>query len=269
MVEIFDNIRKIYQFSLPCAELASYIEFFSESSPEATQSFAGNTCFTVKMFPSFTPTFWINLGSPYYLTLGNKRFLVPAGKDILLTRDSIAERYNEPTDHIFSVKFFPGGLESVLGIDQSCMAGKLVQLQDVLPAAFIMRIKKAGGFDVRKKLLEEYLLAQMKIKKTRTHYIELVGKTIALYEGGNMKYNVDELSERLFITSKTINRYFTKVVGITPKRYLSIVRSRTALTAFVADKKKFDPAVFGYHDMSHFYKETMRFTGERMPDNGR
>lgn len=90
MVEIFDNIGKIYQFSLPCEELASYIEFFSESSPDATYAFAGNTCFTVKMFASLTPTFWINLGTPYYLTLGNKRFLIPADKDILLTRDTIA-----------------------------------------------------------------------------------------------------------------------------------------------------------------------------------
>ena len=268
MVEIFDNIRKIYQFSLPCEELANYIEFFSESSPDATHAFAGNAWFTVKMFPSLTPTFWINLGTPYYLTLGNKRFLIPAEKDILLTRDTIAERYNQPVDHLFSVKFYPGALEFVLGIDQSGMAGKLVQLQDVLPVAIIERIRKANGFKTRKRLLEDYLLSQMRIKKQRTHYIELVSKTIAMYEDGNMKYNVDELAERMFTTSKTINRYFTRVVGITPKKYLSIVRSRTALTAFVANKKTFDPAVFGYHDMSHFYKESIKFTGERMIDQG-
>jgi AraC-like DNA-binding protein len=268
MTEIFDNIRKIYQFSLPCEELASYIEFFSESSPGATQAFAGNACFTVKMFPSLTPTFWINLGTPYYLTLGSKRFLVPAGKDILLTRDTIAERYNQPADHLFTVKFYPGALESVLGIDQSRMAGKLVHLQDVLPADVIMRIKKVNGFEARKKLFENYFLDQMHIKRSRTLYIELVSKTIALYEEGGMKYNVDELSERMFTTSKTINRYFNKVVGITPKKYLSIVRSRTALTAFVSDKKKFEPTVFGYHDMSHFYKEAIKFTGNRMIGRG-
>jgi methylphosphotriester-DNA--protein-cysteine methyltransferase len=139
----------------------------------------------------------------------------------------------------------------------------------VLPASLIIRIRKANGFNERKKLLEDHFLSQMKIKRARTHYIELVTDTITTYEGGNMKYNVDELAERLFITSKTINRYFNKVVGITPKRYLSIVRSRTALTAFVLDKKGFDPAVYGYHDMSHFYKEAIKFTGERMIGQGR
>jgi hypothetical protein len=40
MVEIFDNIRKIYRFGTPGAELAEHIEFFAESSIEATQQFA-------------------------------------------------------------------------------------------------------------------------------------------------------------------------------------------------------------------------------------
>lgn len=269
MVEIFDNIRKIYLFSPPCEELTDYIEFFSESSTDATQAFAGNAGFTVKMFPSWTPTFWINLGAPYYLKLGNKRYFIPPGRDILVTRDSVAERYNTPADNLFTIKFFPGGLETVLGIDQSGLAGKLVHLKEVLPASFILCIKKANDFEERKKLLNNFFLSQIKKRNPRAHYTELVKKTIATYETGNMQYNVDELSERLFITSKTINRYFTKVIGITPKSYLSIVRSRTALTAYVSDKKGFDPSVFGYHDMSHFYKEIMKFTGERMAVHNR
>lgn len=264
MVEIFDNIRKIYLFSPPCEELADHIEFFSESSADATQAFAGNVGFTVKMFPSWTPTFWINLGTPYYLTLGNKRHFIPPGRDILVIRDTIAERHNLPADHLFTIKFYPGGLEAVLGIDQSSLTGTLVHLQDVLPASFIQCIKKANGFEERKKLLEDFFLSQMKLKNPRAHYTELVRKTIATYETGSMQYNVDELSERLFITSKTINRYFNKVVGISPKNYLSIIRSRTALTAYVSDKKGFDPSFFGYYDMSHFYKEVIKFTGERM-----
>ncbi|MEO8175002.1 MAG: helix-turn-helix domain-containing protein, partial [Sediminibacterium sp.] len=245
------------------------IEFFSESSPDATHVFTGNDRFTVKMFPSWTPTFWINLGSPYYLALGNKRYFIPFEKDILVTRDTIAERQNQPSDHLFTIKFYPGGLETVLGIDQSNMAGKPVLLRRVLPASFILSIKRAKDFEERKKLLEDFFLTQIKTKKPRGHYTELVSKTIATYEAGSMQYNVDELSERLFITSKTINRYFNKVIGTTPKHYLSILRSRNALTAYVSSKKGFDPSVFGYHDMSHFYKEAIKFTGERMAVHNR
>jgi AraC-like DNA-binding protein len=269
MVEIFDNIRKLYLFSPPSEELADYIEFFSESSAEATHAFAGNDCFTVKMFPSWTPTFWINLGTPYYLTLENKRYKIPAHNDIVVTRDAIAERYNHPLDHIFTVKFYPGGLETVLGINQTRLAGKPIQLHELLPPVIIHQIKKANEFGERKKLLEAHFLSQMKKKRPGAHYLELVRKTIATYEKGNMQYNVDEIAARLFITSKTINRYFNKAVGISPKSYLSIIRSRAALTAFVSGRKEFDPSSFGYHDMSHFYKEIVRFTGERMAANNR
>jgi hypothetical protein len=56
MVEILDNIRKLYHFSAPCPELANFIEFFSESSGEATVCHAANACFTVKMY--FTSLTW-------------------------------------------------------------------------------------------------------------------------------------------------------------------------------------------------------------------
>ena len=37
-----------------------------------------------------------------------------------------------------------------------------------------------------------------------------------------MQLNTSAVAERLFITSKTINRYFNRVVGISPKSFLSI-----------------------------------------------
>ncbi|WP_256449937.1 hypothetical protein [Chitinophaga sp. GbtcB8] len=35
-----------------------------------------------------------------------------------------------------------------------------------------------------------------------------------------------------------------------------------ALTAYVANKKAFAPCNYGYYDMSHFYREMIRFTGQ-------
>jgi hypothetical protein len=58
MVEIFDNIRKIYCFSTAGAELAEHIEFFAESPVEATQQFAPHAPFSVKMFASCPPHFF-------------------------------------------------------------------------------------------------------------------------------------------------------------------------------------------------------------------
>jgi len=74
MVEIFDNIRKIYRFTAPREELSDKIEFFSESCAESTQLHTRGDPFTVKMFSSWTPTIWINLGPSYELAVNKKRF---------------------------------------------------------------------------------------------------------------------------------------------------------------------------------------------------
>jgi len=261
MVEIFDNIRQLYRFSAPCEELGSYIEFFSESSSDATRSYTGDNCFSVKMFASFTPTFWINLGSPYHLITENNKYVIPPAKDIMVVRNGIVERRNLPSDYIFTVKFFPGGLESILDISQSNMVNKVIDLHHIIPASLIAQVKKINRFENRMQLLQDFFLLSLKRKRKTDHYLQFVKDTIAWYEQGNMQFNVSELAARRFTTSKTINRYFNRVIGISPKEYFSIVRSRTSLTAWTANKKAFEPANFGYYDMSHFYKEAVKFTG--------
>ncbi len=264
MTEIFDNIRSIYHFSVPCEELLPYVEFFSESSAVATYTHTGNTSFTVKMFPSYTPTFWFNLGVAYELGVGKDRYHIPAGRDVLVVRNSTVERFNHPADHLFSVKFFPGALETILGVDQSGMTDRVVDLHEILPATLIRQVKAQRHFEQRMKVLQDFLLMQLQTKKKRDHYLHFVQQTIAEYEAGNLQYNVGEMCAQMFTTSKTISRYFDRVIGVTPKNYFSVVRARTALTAFVANRQLFIPDKFGYYDMSHFYREMVKFTGQRM-----
>jgi AraC-like DNA-binding protein len=254
--------KKIYQFSAPCGELTNYIEFFSESSYEETARFTAGEQFNVKMFPSWTPTFWINLGAPYQVEMGKERYLVKPEKDILVVRDSIATRHNLPADHIFTVKFFPGGLEAILGISQAGLAGKIVDLGDLLPLQLIHRVKRSGNFERRMELLQDFFLLQYQHQKKKDHYLHLVRDSIDAYANGSMQYNTTEIAGKMFITSKTINRYFHQVIGTSPKKYFSIIRARTALTAYVANKAGFLPDRYGYHDMSHFYREMIRFTGK-------
>jgi len=264
MVEIFDNIKKIYRFGAPCGELADHIEFFSESSAEQTALLSAGQNFQVKMFPSWTPTIWINLGAPYQLELGSNSRLIGQEEDILLLRDDIAIRHNLPTDYIFSVKFFPGGLEAIFGINQAKMTGKHIDLRSILPGRLIQAVKNTGAFDQRVELLQNFFLQNFTRQKKKDHYIQLVRDSLDAYTAGGMQYNTSEIAGKIFTSSKTINRYFNNIVGTGPKKYFSIVRARMALTAYVAGKQTFLPEDFGYHDRSHFYKEMQKFTRQRL-----
>lgn len=264
MVEIFDNIHKIYQYKAPCAELADYIEFFSESSYEATGRYMANQGFTVKLFPSWTPTFWINLGSPYQLFLGQQRYAIQPEEDVLILRNTIVERHNLPTDHIFTVKFSPGGFEAIFGIPQTQLADKVVGLHHVLPFQLIQKVKRISLFEERMELLQNFFLNTYKETKGKSHYFNVVKKAIETYGSGNMEYSNGEIAKELFATNKTIYRYFNNVIGTTPKNYFSTLRARTALSDYVIDRKLFSPYDYGYYDMSHFYKDVVKFTGKKL-----
>ena len=267
MIEIFDNIRKIYTFTDACPELADHIEFFSESSHQATQQYIGDRSFSVKMFPSWTPTFYINLGEPYFISVGQQQHLISADQDILILRDSIVERYNTPADNIFTVKFYPGGLEAVLGLSQVRCTGRVIDLKTILPAKLIKQIKQPLSFIERCELMQQFLLSRLKNKFKNDHYLKFVRGCIENYSLSGSQLNTGEMAERMFVSSKTINRYFHRVVGLSPKNYFSIMRARTALTAYVNSDQSFIPYNYGYYDMSHFYKDVVNFTGKKLVEH--
>ena len=266
MTEIFDNIRGIYDFHLPCEPLRPFIEFFSESSPERTARLSAGKPFTVEMFPSWTPTFWINLGAPYRLTTGHSHQKISPDNHILVLRDTPTTRHNHCADHIFTVKFFPGGLEPTLGINQTNFIGRVVPLREILPARLLDEIKTASSATQRISLLENHFLTTIARRPDKDHYTQLVRDSIGLFENTAMLPNTSQLAERLFIHSKTINRYFHRVIGLPPKQYFSILRARIALTSYLAERRNFSPEAFGYFDKSHFYKTVRQFTGRRITD---
>lgn len=267
MTEIFDNIRKLYRFHTPANELAGYVEFFSESCPQETFRCVADHCFSVRMFQSWTPTCYINLGEPYQMAIGANRYLIQADMDVLILRNSVVERFNLPTDHIFTIKFYPGGLEAILGISQVPLADRLVQLETIIPSATIQRIKQLPTFDERVQLVESYLISQYQQRKKADHYQTIVADTIGTFEASGLVLHPGQLADRMFVTSKTINRYFHRVVGSSPKQYLSALRTRSALGAYVANRKQFAPDDYGYYDMSHFYKDVIQFTGQKLSAN--
>lgn len=268
MTEIFDNIRKLYRFYVPDNELADYIEFFSESSAQETYHYVADNRFTIRMFPSWTPTFYINLGEPYQLTVGPAHYRIEKSTDVLILRNNIVERHNLPTDHIFSVKFFPGGLEAILGINQVKLVDQVVNLNTVLPATLLHHAKQLTDFEERTELIQNFFLDQLNSRKKTDHYRQLVTSTVGTFDSSSLTLNTGQLAERMFLTSKTINRYFHRVIGTPPKKYFTTLRARTALLNYVANKDRFTPDDYGYYDMSHFYKDVVKFTGRKLSEYG-
>ncbi len=266
MVEIFDDIRKLYRFVAPCDELINYIEFFSETDVEAATQYIGTEKFTVKLFPSYTPTIWVNLGSPYTLTNGSKQVCIDAHTDILLLRNDIVERTNLRTDNIFTVKFHPGGFEAVFGIEQQKIGSNIININTLLPTGFLDKLKKLDCFEERIVMLQQYFLSLLNLKFAGNYLYQKVLHAVNTFTNSQMTYSNQKLAGELAVTDKTLYRYFKNIIGIAPKNYFSIVRTRTALTCYVSNKESFSPYDYGYYDMSHFRKAVAQFTGKKLAD---
>ena len=272
MIEILHNIRAAYEFLPPCEELRPYVEFFAQSAPAslARAPLAGPAPLSSgTMFPSWTPTCYLNLGPAYLLELAGRRYQVQAGEDVLLLRDTTVVRHKAATDNLFTLKFHPGGLEAVLGFNQVPLVGRLVPLTQVLPAALLTQLRQPQSFAERAGLRQQYFLRAYRRAQPPDHYVTLVHDAIGEYQASGLVLNTSAVAERVFLTSRTINRYFHRVVGTSPTHYFSLLRARTALTAFVDRPATFAPSDYGYYDASHFAKAVRNFTGQRLPRAGR
>lgn len=264
MTEIFDDIRKIYIFQKPCFELEPCIDFFSETCAVSTAQYIDSEEFTVKMFPSFTPTIWMNLGTNYYLNDGEKNQQIDKQTDILVLRNTALERRNHFTDHIFTVKFRPTGFEAIFGFSQSKIGSNFVDIKQIMGQSFIQKIKQQNSFEDRIYLLEKFFLNKLLLNLSRNHEIDPISKAIEQFEYSNYTLNMSTLAERMSLSEKTFYRYFKHTIGTNPKNFFCIMRARKALTAYQIDKSAFSPYDFGYYDFGHFSKDVVRFTGNNL-----
>lgn len=192
-------------------------------------------------------------------------FAASAHTDILLLRNEVVERRNLPTDNIFTVKFNPGGFEAIFGFSQTNIGSEVIPLQQLIPAALIRQLKNFGCLEDRIRLLQDFFLGKLEQqKRADPYYLQCIQETVAAFSGSGMTAGTQELAKLLFISDKSLYRYFTRIVGTSPKNYLAITRARTALTAYVKDARHFSPDQYGYYDRSHFYKDVVRFTGRKL-----
>lgn len=263
MIEIFNNIRQLYRFYPPNQSFSPYIEFFSETDVEHSAFVIREEKFTVKLFPSFTPTIWMNLGSPYQLFNGNIPHQVDERTDVLVLRSQTIERKNAPSDNIFTIKFLPGGFEAIFGISQNKIAENVVSLSDLMPKQIINKIKGAPDFETRIKLWEDYLTERKSIC-AQNHYLHTVQKSTNVFLAAGMGLSLSQLADKVCMSERSMNRYFNEVVGTGPKNYFNTIKARTSITEFIKAPEDFSCNAYGYYDMSHFYRDAIRFTGTRL-----
>jgi len=111
----------------------------------------------------------------------------------------------------------------------------------------------------RIKIVEQFLLSQFKDIQTDKLIVEAV--KLIYQSKGTMR--VKELNEKLFISQSPFEKRFRKVVGITPKKFASIIRFNSVLDNLNETKSLTEICYENnFFDQAHFIKDFKQFTGD-------
>jgi AraC-like DNA-binding protein len=107
-------------------------------------------------------------------------------------------------------------------------------------------------------LLENFLLARIRLPAPDP----LVAAAVAWLEGKNGAGRIDQLTRYVGLSQSALERRFRRVVGISPKRFASVVRLRHAVQLRAAGVSSSILAhTAGYFDQAHFINDFRRATG--------
>lgn len=152
---------------------------------------------------------------------------------------------------IFAVRFKPLAIELLENINLKALLNTSINLDIDFIGIDTLDFDNFKDFCDH---IENYLQSRMeKVKSINDMKIRLFNEIFK-----KEIFNVQELSEKVFWTSRQINRYFNFTFGLSLKEYLNILRCNQNYKAISNNRISLQS---NYFDQSHFIKEIRKYTG--------
>ncbi|MEO6904306.1 MAG: helix-turn-helix domain-containing protein [Bacteroidia bacterium] len=160
--------------------------------------------------------------------------------------------------------FKPGALFHIFGVDMSVVGANQLDAEAILGSeisAIFYRIQEANSIKLKVEVLEEFLIKKLKAKSFLSLPLEHIVAFIN-EQRGNIK--IDEIAKYFKCSTRFLERNFSQIIGIPPKKYSNIVQFNNLLKD-IQDNKKIDwcglAANGGYYDQQHLINTFSKFTG--------
>jgi AraC-like DNA-binding protein len=163
---------------------------------------------------------------------------------------------------LFTVSLTPLGLFFLLKFNTQLLTNNLIPLKYFCKdySEIENKLFEANSFIERVKYIESYF--EKRILSNFSEYDLLkMNQTITLF---NYQTNIEKIAEEVFISERQFNRKFTKQIGISPKKFQSIVRFQNCILSKQNNKQQSMTELAHescYYDQSHMNKEFKKFSG--------
>jgi AraC-like DNA-binding protein len=125
------------------------------------------------------------------------------------------------------------------------------------------KLSEAHTDEARIKIVEDFLVSR--IIPHEPDQLVLAALSLIHKSRGNIR--IKELSEQLHTSQSPLEKRFRSKVGISPKKFASIVRLKNAIMKYSSGSSLTGLSYeAGFYDQAHFIKEFKAFTGETPED---
>lgn len=164
---------------------------------------------------------------------------------------------------ILSVIFRPFGIYRFLNIPQYEFTSRRIDLDLIMGRGgkeFIERLCEEPSRTGKILLADRFFQDLLRENEFRDHRI---ARAAFVIDRSEKKINITDLCDNLNISIKTLERDFSRIVGISPKELTRVMRFNRAFNAINSGEPvDVQEIVFecGYYDQAHFINEFKRFT---------
>jgi AraC-like DNA-binding protein len=166
---------------------------------------------------------------------------------------------------VFGIRFKPEGIYHTFGTPASEVHQSFVDMENIAGRKFsevCSKLRETSSATQMISLAEEYLLKNISSSRINLYYLNRAAEIIRQRKGN---ISITELSGKVYISTRQLEREFRQKLGISPKSYMRIARlnevNRKIQNGERVDLTSISYAA-GYSDQAHFIRDFRQFTGE-------
>lgn len=166
---------------------------------------------------------------------------------------------------VIAVTFYPHGASHFLPFPLSEIENVSIDLGDIFNAAIMDiedEISAANSVMERIGIIERFLLSRF--QPIKNNDLLLIKESIKLINQSKGQIFASDLSKRLFLTNKSLERKFSTFLGKSPKQYIRIVRFQSTIESLSnINNRQLTEFAYenGYFDQSHFIRDFKTLSG--------
>lgn len=201
-----------------------------------------------------------NYASDYWLVEDEQETVIPSKVVIGQMKRVKHIRYGQQLYQI-GISLTPLGFIQLFHVSSLALTERFVQARDVDPDLdeLYQLMMRSNDMEQHISKMNHYLLHKLALNNKDTSAIEQM-LTYVKQEDGNL--NIASMAKYFGVSISTLERFFKKQVGLTPKVYGDIVKFRK----HVEDECLRKDIQHSYYDQSHLIKTSKKFAGKTVKE---